>query len=199
METEKLKVTIESLLFASGEPIKIAKLAKICAVSEEDVEGAVSSLGEDYAKGSGLALARIADAVQLVTNPASAEYVAELMKSDIAENLSQASLEVLSIVAYRGPITRAEIEEIRGVNCTFTLRALAIRGLIDKIENIKDNRRYLYSVSFDFLKKMGLESVEKLPDWERLNKKPENHEEVSATEKVEVVEGEKEKEDESEG
>jgi len=187
MQPEKLKIIIESLLFASGEPVKIAKLAKICAVNEEEVEGAVSLLGEDYAKGRGLALARIADAVQLVTNSANANYVSELMKSDIAENLSQASLEVLSIVAYRGPITRAEIEEIRGVNCTFTLRALAIRGLIDKIENIKDNRRYLYSVSFDFLKKMGLESVEKLPDWERLNKKPENHEEVSGAENSQLA------------
>ena len=178
MQPEKIKAIVESLLFASGEPIKIAKLAKICAVSEEDVEGAITLLGADYAKGRGLALARIADAVQLVTSPASAEYVTELLKSDMAENLSHASLEVLSIIAYRGPITRAEIEEIRGVNCTFTLRALAIRGLIDKIENIKDNRRYLYGVSFDFLKKMGLESVEKLPDWERLNKKPEDSEKV---------------------
>jgi len=78
---------------------------------------------------------------------------------------------VLSIVAYRGPITRAEIEAIRGVNCSFTLRALLIRGLLDRTENIKDNRRYLYNISFDFLKKLGMDSVEKLPDWETLNKK----------------------------
>ena len=194
METEKLKSVIESLLFANGEPIKIAKLAKICAVSEEEVESAILSLKADYVQGRGLALVRITDAVQLVTNPENAEYVAQMMKSDIAENLSQASLEVLSIIAYRGPLTRAEIEEIRGVNCTFTLRSLAIRGLIDKIENGKDTRRYLYSISFDFLKKLGLESVEQLPDWERLSKKTENKVENSAIEDTPVIQGAEKKE-----
>ena len=187
MKPEKIKSIVESLLFANGEPIKIAKLAGICAVSEEEMEGAIETLQVDYSNARGLTLIRIKDAVQLVTNAENAQFIAEMMKSEIQENLSQASLEVLSIVAYRGPITRAEIEEIRGVNCSFTLRALAIRGLIEKTENIKDNRRYLYNISFDFLKKLGMESVEKLPDWELLNKKPENNQEISKVEEVQVA------------
>ncbi|MFZ2193136.1 MAG: SMC-Scp complex subunit ScpB [Candidatus Moraniibacteriota bacterium] len=186
MELEKIKSIIESLLFASGESIKISKLAKICGVNEEDVENALEALMGDYANGRGLSMIRIGDSVQLVTNSVNAGFVAEMMKSEIQENLSQASLEVLSIVAYRGPISRAEIEAIRGVNCSFTLRALSIRGLVDKIENVKDNRRYLYNISFDFLKKIGMEKVEKLPDWETLSKRPES-EEVIEIKKAEPV------------
>lgn len=185
---QKVKSIIESLLFVSGESIKISKLAGICAISEEEMEKAVAALSADYARERGLLIIRIGDTVQLVTNPDNAQFVSEMLKSEIQENLSQASLEVLSIVAYRGPITRAEIEEIRGVNCSFTLRALSIRGLVDKIENIKDNRRYLYNISFDFLKKMGVEGVEKLPDWELLNKKPDVGNDTSEIKKLVLIE-----------
>lgn len=173
MTPEKIKSIIESILFISGEPMKLLKLAKVADATEVEVEEAIAGLNADYVKGRGLLIVRIKDEVQLVTNPENAEFVAELVKSEIQENLSQASLEVLSIVAYRGPITRAEIEAIRGVNCSFTLRALLIRGLLDRTENIKDNRRYLYSISLDFLKKLGIDSVEKLPDWKALSKKEE--------------------------
>lgn len=171
MNSIKLKSIIESFLFVSGEPVKIAKIVKIIGVAETEIENAVASLNEDYAKNRGLIVVRIKDTIQLATSPENASFVSELVKSEIQENLSQAALEVLSIVAYRGPISRAEIEAIRGVNCTFTLRALLIRGLLDRTENIKDNRSYLYNISLDFLKKIGLESVEKLPDWETLSKK----------------------------
>jgi segregation and condensation protein B len=184
MEPEKLKSIIESILFVSGEPIELLKLARITDATEVEVENALAKLSEEYVAGRGLRIIKIKDTIQLATNPDNAEFVAELIKSEIQENLSQAALEVLSIVAYRGPISRAEIEAIRGVNCSFTLRALLIRGLIDRTENIKDNRRYLYNISFDFLKKLGMDSVEKLPDWETLNKKPENNEEIPVVEKV---------------
>jgi segregation and condensation protein B len=204
MDPEKLKSIIESILFVSGEPMKLLKLAKVADATEAEVEEVIAKLDDDYANGRGLRIIRIKDTIQLVSNPDNAEFVAELVKSEIQENLSQASLEVLSIVAYRGPITRAEIEAIRGVNCSFTLRALLIRGLIERTENIKDNRRYLYSISFDFLKKLGLESVEKLPDWETLNKKEDEiknetlgkkpEEKNSSSQKIELTEKEAVKE-----
>jgi segregation and condensation protein B len=175
MQQEKLKSAIESLLFISDEPIAVGKLAKLCEVDMGELESALLSLEADYgAQVRGLAIIKIRDLIQLTTKADNAEIVAKMLKSEIQENLSQAALEVLAIIAYRGPISRAEIESIRGVNCSFTLRALSIRGLIDKIENIKDSRRYLYNISFDFLKKMGVESVEKLPDWDKLSKKSEN-------------------------
>ncbi len=185
MDPEKLKSIIESILFVSGEPMKILKLANITDATEAEVEEAIIKLNEEYANGRGLRIIKIKDTIQMVSNPDNAEFVAELVKSEIQENLSQAALEVLSIVAYRGPITRVEIEAIRGVNCSFTLRALLIRGLIDRTENIKDNRRYLYNISFDFLKKLGVDSVEKLPDWEEMNKKPEENAPIEVHDKPE--------------
>ncbi len=173
MNQKKLKSIIESLLFVSGEPVKIDKIAKIIGMPEAEVENAIVSLNEDYVQDRGLIVVKIKDTIQLATSSENAPFVSELVKSEIQENLSQAALEVLSIVAYRGPISRAEIEAIRGVNCTFTLRALLIRGLLERTENIKDNRRYLYNISLDFLKKLGMGSVEKLPDWETLSKKNE--------------------------
>jgi segregation and condensation protein B len=79
-------------------------------------------------------------------------------------------LEVISIVAYRGPITRSEIEAIRGVNSSYTVRSLMLRGLMERIENPNDSRGYLYKISFDFLKKLGIDSVERLPEFETLSK-----------------------------
>ena len=106
----------------------------------------------------------------MATSPDNASFVDKVVKSDLQETLSNASLEVLSIVAYRGPISRTEIEAIRGVNCTYTLRNLLMRGLVERIDNPKDLRGYVYKISFEFLKKLGIDDVKKLPDFENLNK-----------------------------
>ena len=169
MEQDKIKSIVESVLFVSGEPVKIARLVKITGASKPEVENAIMMLQTEYA-GRGLALVRKEDEVQLATNPENAEYVDDLVKSEIQENLSKAALEVLSIVAYRGPISRIDVEAIRGVNCTFTLRTLLMRGLLERVENPKDNRSFLYKISFDFLKKLGVDDVGKLPDFETLSK-----------------------------
>jgi len=169
MEQDKLKSIIESVLFVSGGPVKIARLVKITGTSKPEVENAIMMMQNEYT-GRGFALLQKEDEVQLATNSENATYVDDLVKSEIQENLSKAALEVLSIIAYRGPITRLEVEAIRGVNCTFTLRSLLMRGLLERIENPKDNRGYLYKVSFEFLKKLGLDSINKLPDYETLSK-----------------------------
>lgn len=171
MEQEKLKSIIESVLFVSGEPVKISRLAKIAGVATAEAEAAVGILQNDHTeRKSGLMIIKKEDAVQLATSPDNAAFVDQLVKSEIQENLSRASLEVLSIIAYRGPITRVEVEAIRGVNCSFTIRTLLMRGLLERVENPNDNRGYLYKISFELLKKLGIESVEKLPDFEKLSK-----------------------------
>lgn len=164
-----MKSIIESLLFLSGEPLKIAKIAKICESSKAEIENAIMLLrGECAAAKRGIILIRKEDEVQLSTNPENFSFVDQLVKSEMQENLSKAALEALSIVAYKGPITRAEIESIRGVNCSFTLRSLMMRGLLERIENPKDGRGYLYKISFEFMKKLGIESLDKLPDYQKL-------------------------------
>lgn len=170
MEIEKLKSIIESILFISGEPVKISRLQKISSAAKPEVENAIMLLQGEYADGRGMVILKKEDEVQMATTPENSEIVSDLVKSEIQENLSQAALEVLSIVAYRGPITRTDIEAIRGVNCTFTLRSLLMRGLLERAGNPKDNRGYLYKISFEFLKRLGVSSAESLPDWENLSK-----------------------------
>ena len=169
MDIEKLKSIIESVLLISGEPIKVSKISKISGAPKPEVENALMLLQNEYAN-RGFAIIKKEDMVEISTNPENSEFVSELVKGEIQENLSQAALEVLSIVAYRSPITRSDIEAIRGVNSSFTLRSLLMRGLLERVENPKDNRGYLYKISFDFMKSLGLDRIEKLPDWETLSK-----------------------------
>ena len=170
MDLEKLKSKIESILFISGEPVKISRLVKVTGAKKPEVENALMMLENEYSTGRGMVILKKEDEAQLATSPENSEIVSELVKSEIQENLSRAALEVLSIVAYRGPMTRVAVESIRGVNCSFTVRALLMRGLLERIENPEDSRSYLYKISFDFLKKLGLSKIEDLPDFETLSK-----------------------------
>ena len=128
-----IKSIIESLLFSSGEPVSIKKLAKILKKDENLIKKEIQSLGSEYLDNNrGLQIIKKADKVQLVSSSQNSQYVKELIKDEISDDLSTVSLETLAIIAYKGPITRTEVEEIRGVNCSFTIRKLLIRGLIER-------------------------------------------------------------------
>lgn len=177
----KLKSVIESLLFVSGEPLKIAKISKICNVSKNEVSAEIEALNDDYRNSErGFAIIRKDDSVQLATNPENSEIVSQLVSGELGSELSKSALEVLSIVAYRGPITRVQIETIRGVNCSYVLRTLLIKGLIERKETA-DIRGFLYEISFDFLKSLGVTSAGELPDWEELSKNEKVEELLSET------------------
>lgn len=170
MEKDKLVSAIESILFVSGEPIKKIKIANVTDETLEDVELALTTLLQKYADCiSGLSLLIKGDEVQLVSKAENAEFVEGLVKGELQDSLSNAAMEVVSIIAYRGPISKTEIEAIRGVNCAYTLRNLALRGLIERNNNPSDSRGYVYAISFDFLKKMGIENVKNLPEYDILS------------------------------
>ena len=172
MEQEKIQSIIESILFVNGEPVKKSKLVKILLeqVKTNDMEEALEALAKKYSNPeSGLSLIKNDIEIQLVSNPENAQYVENLVKSELQDSLSNAALEVISIIAYRGPISRIEIEMIRGVNCSYTLRNLLLKGLIERNDNPRDGRGYIYSISFDFLKKLGVEDVKKLPEYATLS------------------------------
>jgi segregation and condensation protein B len=169
MNTESI---LESLLFISGEPMSFKNLTKIISQKEEVLKLSAESLAKKYAEKNGGLRILIKDGkMQMVTAGENSDVVEKFLKADIEGELSKAALEVLSIVAYRGPISRSEIENIRGVNCSFTLRHLLIRGLAERMSNPNDARAYLYRVSFEFLKNLGVEKVEDLPKFKELKEK----------------------------
>lgn len=170
MEKDKLMSVIESMLFVSGEPLKKRKLVKILEQDNDLIEECIIALQEKYSQSeSGLKLLINADEVQLVSDPDNSIYVENLVKNEMQDSLSNSAMEVVSIIAYRGPISKPEIEQIRGVNCAYTLRNLLLRGLIVRNDNPRDTRGYVYTISFDFLKKMGIDDVKKLPDYATLS------------------------------
>lgn len=174
MENENIKSAIESILFVSGEPIKIKKIAAVIKLGVDEVKKGIEGLRQDLASsGRGVRIIEKEDEVQMVTRPENAEYINAFLKNELEQGLTRASLETLAIVAYRGPLTRMEVEQIRGVNCSFALRYLLLRGLIDRVENPNDSRSWHYKISFDFLKKLNFARIEDLPRYEELKKETE--------------------------
>lgn len=168
-ETEKIAV-IEAVIFMYGEPVSFSRLAEILQVEEEKVKVLVENLKVIYdeRKISGLRILIDEEKVQLVTHPNCAEVISGFVKSELNKPLSQSALEVLAIITYRGPISKADIEAIRGVNCAFTLRNLLTRDLVEKVADENNARISLYKTTFKFLRTLGIENDSELPDFEKL-------------------------------
>lgn len=164
-----LKSQIESLLFIANQPFKIKKLADLTKAEKKDAEAAVGKLIAEYNQaGRGISIQKIGEEVQMATASDNAKLVKDYIKEETTGELSRAALETLTIVAYRGPITRAEIEQIRGVNCAIILRHLLMRGLVEGRED-KKKMQLIYNITFDFLKFLGINEQRELPDYEKLN------------------------------
>ena len=149
----ELKQKIEAILFFKGEPISIKRLGEILKASKEEIGEAIIDLNNDLRE-RGIVLMEKGDEINLGTNPEFSTLIEHLQKEELNKELSKASLETLSIVLYKNSVTRAEIDYIRGVNSSFTLRMLSIRGLVEKTTDPKDNRRYIYKPTFDLLSYM---------------------------------------------
>jgi segregation and condensation protein B len=166
----ELESKIEGLLFYKGEDVQIKKLAELLSVLPEEVEEALKKL-EQSLVGRGLVLVRKDDSVVLGITSELSSLIESIRKDEITKELSKASLETLSIVLYKndpsvqGGVTRSEVDYIRGVNSSFILRNLLVRGLIEKIIDPKDSRRFLYRPTFDTLSFMGITSIDQLPNY----------------------------------
>jgi len=160
-----LPALLESLLFVSAQPALLSKLAQALEVDEADVEAALEELAVNHdANRRGLRVQRKRDRVQLITAPAAAPYVERYLGLDLSSKLSTAALEALAVVAYRQPLTRTEIEAVRGVNCDGVLRTLMARELVEPVGRLEQaGRPYLYGTTFQFLQYFGLESLDALP------------------------------------
>ncbi|MFN8524735.1 MAG: SMC-Scp complex subunit ScpB [Chloroflexota bacterium] len=157
-----LRGHLVALVFAADEPLEIGDAARVLGVRPRDVEAAARELAESPP--TGLMLQRHADALQLVTAPGSAEYIRRLRGLDTPSRLSKGALEVLAIVAYRQPVTRADIEAIRGVNSDRALTTLLTRGLVEEVGRKEAvGRPLLFGTTLSFLETMGLGSLDSLP------------------------------------
>lgn len=155
---------IEAILFWRAEPVFIKKLATLLGEKPEIVKQGLIELENDL-KGRGIALVQTDDEVMLGTAKELSSLIEQLTKEELTRDLGKAGLETLSIILYQGPITRAEIDYIRGVNSQFIVRALLIRGLIQRIDNPKGERSFLYKPTIDLLTHLGIKKIEDLPEF----------------------------------
>jgi segregation and condensation protein B len=160
-----LKGRIEAILFVAGEAVSLKDMAKALTVGEKELKTALEEIGSEYDyEQRGFMLKRFGDKVQLATRPLYAEDVLRLLQPVQQQSLSQAAMETLAVVAYKQPVTRAEVEQIRGVKCDYSLQSLTTKGLIAEAGR-KDTigRPILYATTDTFLSHFGLATLEDLP------------------------------------
>lgn len=167
MEIVKWKGILESLLFVAGdEGLSLKQIASVLEVDEVKASEVITELLQDYDhdENRGVTIVQLAGVFQLATKKEHAVYLKRLVESPGAAHLSQAALETLAIIAYKQPITRAEIEEIRGVKTERPLHTLSSRALIKEVGRADGTgRAYLYGTTKEFLDYFGLKSIQELP------------------------------------
>ncbi len=164
-----LETKLEAILFWKGEPMSLKKLTEVLKVPKEEILEAKDKLKTNL-ENRGIVLIENNDEFSFGTHPELSSFFEELQKEELNKDLSKSALETLSVVLYKNGASRSEIDYIRGVNSSFTLRALSIRGLVEKSTDPKDSRRYIYKPSLELISFMGVKSVEELPDYTEVNK-----------------------------
>ncbi len=164
-----LSSQIEAILFWKAEPVSIKKLASLLNVDSQAARQGLAEL-EQALRGRGLTLVQTDEDVMLGTAKEFSPLIEQLTKEDLVRDLGKAGLETLSIILYQGPISRADIDYIRGVNSQFILRNLLIRGFVERVDNPTDARSFLYKTTLDLLSHLGLTKREDLPEYEQVKK-----------------------------
>lgn len=163
----KLESQLEGVLFYRSEPVKKAFLSRFLDVNAEALDEALERLSESLSE-RGLRITQTDTSVQLVTAPEISDQIEKLRKEELQKEIGKAGSETLAIILYRGPLTRAEIDRIRGVNSTFVVRTLLMRGLVERRPNPSDSRSFLYAITPALLQHLGIERREEMPDYEEV-------------------------------
>lgn len=164
---------IESILFVAEEPVETDEIASITGARQQDIHNAVSKLQQSYqSREAGINIITKQDKLQMATNPDNSDVVEIFTDQQIKSDLTDSQLEALSIIAYQAPITKPELEEIRGVNCTRILRNLKKRGLISQEEK-EEKLVPVFKLSFEAMRHLGIESNEELPNYDQLSSQEE--------------------------
>jgi segregation and condensation protein B len=167
---------IEALLFIKNQPLSYKWLARVLGISVTTVKDELDAMGSYYEQ-RGIQLVHVDDEVSLVTNKEFAQFTQEITKEEDAKELSKQALETLAIIVYKGKVTKAEIDYIRGVNAMYILRNLLVRGLIIKKTNQDDKRNPWYQPSLDLLSYLNINKLEELHDYDAVQEQLKNIEE----------------------
>ncbi|MFA6416041.1 MAG: SMC-Scp complex subunit ScpB [Candidatus Paceibacterota bacterium] len=162
-----LSAKIESILFFKSEPLSRATLAKLTNTNTGLIDEAIEELKTKLTD-RGLVILEKGDEVMLGTAPEYTELIEGLIKEELSRDLGKAGLETLAIVIYEGPLSRAEIDYVRGVNSSFILRHMLVRGLVERLPKPGDARTFLYGPTFDLLKYLGVAKIEDLPEYDTI-------------------------------
>lgn len=169
----KIKSAIESLLFVSGNPLTIKDLSNVLDVSTKIIKGILDEMQDEYDEEKrGIKLISINGEFQLVTKTDNSDYIQKLLRKNKRQSLSQASLESLAIIAYKQPITRVDIDEIRGVKSESALQRLLEKDLIKEVGRLEvPGRPILFGTTEEFLRQFGLRELNELPSLDLYDEK----------------------------
>jgi segregation and condensation protein B len=167
-----LESRVEAILFFRNEPVTLAELLKLLNESRENLQLAISNLQKEY-EDRGIVIVTDGENYSFGTHPDNSELIENIQKEELSRELGRAGLETLAVILYRGPISRREIDQIRGVNSGFILRTLLIRGLIERTESIAGERSFSYKPTLKLLQYLGVSKKEDLPEYQSAFKKME--------------------------
>lgn len=171
MDKTELQRALEAVLFAAGEPVELSRLAATTQSDEKDVEIALNELADELAfNRRGIRIIRLENAYQMVSSGEMAEYITAALETRKPPKLSASQLETLTIVAYYQPATKAMVEQIRGVDSSYSVSALLNKKLIEEAGRLNvPGRPIQYRTTPDFLRTFGLSSLEELPEIEKVD------------------------------
>jgi len=182
MDNQELQSIIESILFVADEPVSLNEFKSITKAKALQIIEVLEKIKENLSE-RGFNLIEKDKTYQLVSNPQNSEVIAKFFNEELRRDLSQAALEILSIISYKQPVTRVEVDKIRGVHSGGSIRNLAIRGLIEEVGR-KDGpgRPILYGTTINFLKHLGLSSPDELPQLEEIESQESDSEPIQTLE-----------------
>jgi segregation and condensation protein B len=171
LSAEDIKNTIESILFVAGDAVPVSYIAGALEISEEELKSIIDEMVWDsQQQNRGVLMIRVEDGVQLCSNPLYTSYIERVLQPVKKTKLSQSLLETLAIIAYRQPVTRTEIEQVRGVKCNYSIAVLIESGLIERAGRKKTlGNPMMYVTNDEFLRHFGISSLGELPPLKQLS------------------------------
>lgn len=167
MPTPSLSTVVEAILFYKGGSVSMKELMSATKKSRDEIVVALDALEASLA-GRGVQLVREGESSALATSPDARAAIEDMRRDELEGPLGRAGLETLAIILYRGPLSRADIEYIRGVNASSILRTLMIRGLVERVDNPKDKRSFLYQPTNDLPAYLGVSKLSDMPEFAQI-------------------------------